>query len=356
MRVERPIGHDALVEGLLAAAGRGRLPHAFVFEGPPGIGKFEAAKWFAQGLLCAEGPGPPCRSCGPCRRVESGDEASNHPDLFRIDPVVEGVEAIKIDRIVERDGSESAAGFLRLKPLEGGWRVVLVREADRMLVQAQNALLKTLEEPRPGTLLLLETARPERLLATILSRCVRVRLEPLAPEGAARVLAANGIEGASATELSRWSAGSPGEALRLARQGAAGVRACIAAALAGKRDPVAAAAEAWEVEGEFGGDTARAEARERARAGIDLCLAVVADLQRGAAGVEPGGLRHGDLVERGPGHAATFGTVLEELLEARQDVDRNLAPDAVLERAFEALGPLAPAAERSGGRSARRTR
>ena len=180
MHVAEPRGHAEAVRGLWRAAARGRLPHALLFEGPDGTGKFLAARWLAQGLLCAGGPGDPCGACGPCRRLLSGGEQGNHPDCALIDPVQEETESISIDRIAERTGRgekrESAEAFLRLRPAEGGWRVLVIRDADRMLPPAQNALLKTLEEPSPGTLLVLVTARPAALLDTVRSRASRLFL------------------------------------------------------------------------------------------------------------------------------------------------------------------------------------
>jgi len=162
VQVARPLVHDGIVLRLWAAARAGRLPHALLFEGRAGIGKVAAASWFAMGCLCARGPGEPCGTCGPCRRVTSGGEEANHPDLFVIDPLAEEEEQIKIGRIAERgreEGSSRASleAFLGLRPFEAALRPVLVRESHRMNVSAQNALLKSLEEPRAGTVLVLES-------------------------------------------------------------------------------------------------------------------------------------------------------------------------------------------------------
>ena len=82
-----PLGHAQTVEGLWRAAARGRLAHALLFEGQEGVGKFVAMRWFAAGLMCQGGPGAPCGRCGPCKRLSSGGESSNHPDLLVLDPV-----------------------------------------------------------------------------------------------------------------------------------------------------------------------------------------------------------------------------------------------------------------------------
>ncbi|MEX1024969.1 MAG: hypothetical protein WD226_07820 [Planctomycetota bacterium] len=337
MKVVEPRGHARAIERLWRSAAEGRLPHALFFEGPSGIGKGVAARWFAAGLLCAEGPGPPCGQCGPCRRVVSGGEGTNHADLFVLDPVAEGEETIKVERIAEREGHKgpvSMLKFLNLEKLEGRWRPLLLLDAHRMTTAAQNALLKTLEEPRPGTVLVLVTHRVDALLATILSRVVRVRLEPLAAEDCAALLATEGFEPAELERLTRWAEGSPGEALRLATTGAAEMLDVIAAALEGDASPFALARRVWELEGAFEGEKATALARARARAFLHLLLAVLRDRLRVAAGVGPESLPFGEFartVDERRDRAR-----LDAAFTALADVERNLAAEAALERALVA--------------------
>ena len=176
-----PRGHLPFLEGLWRAAADGRLPHAVLLTGPEGIGKYLSARWLALGLLCESGPGRPCTICGPCKRAMSG----NHPDLFLIDAPAVGQDRITVafvtprERRSDTDYDGVAIGeFLSLRPMEGGWRIVLIREVERMNEQAQNAFLKTLEEPGNQTLLVLESATPGRLLDTVRSRVVTVELEP----------------------------------------------------------------------------------------------------------------------------------------------------------------------------------
>ena len=358
MRVLEPLVHDRTITRLLAAARGGRLPHALLFEGPSGIGKFEAARWFASGVLCARGPDRPCGECGPCKRVRSGGAAGNHPDLLVVDPLEEGEERIRVHRIAHRSDGEAddsercVEAFLDLRPLEGHWRVVLVRESHRMNAAAQNALLKTLEEPRAGTVLVLESSRVELLLPTIRSRCVRIRFEPLDRAQCLAVLEREGVQGPEAERLARWAGGSPGRALELRTKGAAAMRDLVAAVLRRERGALEAAAALWDLEeGEFAGATPTARARERARTVLDLALAMVRDRQRYLAGVAPDDLEHGDLehgdLEHGGlaaagGGVPAPGPILERLLECRADIDRNLAPEAVCERAFLALADSGP--------------
>ena len=330
-------GHAGLLEGLFRAARAGRLGHALLFHGPEGVGKFLAARALAAGLLCEGGPAPACGVCGACRRLAAG----SHADLFVIDALAEGEEQILVDRV--RAGGESEAGqslgdFLSLRAREGGWRVVLLRDAQRLNLAAQNALLKTLEEPGERVLIVLESARLDLLLPTTLSRCVRVAFGPLEPADARAVLEQNGIAGAEAVALARWAHGSPGRALRLARENAARQLEIACEVAAGARLPVAALEELVELEGEFSGETPAALLRARARSFLDLVLELLLDAERAANGIPPGSLSFG---ERAAALAALPAAAREQrlalLLAARQDGERNLAGEALLERALLAL-------------------
>ncbi|MGH8549972.1 MAG: DNA polymerase III subunit delta' [Methylococcales bacterium] len=142
-----------------------RVPHALVISGLDGIGKLNLALCFANHLLCT-GPKTSafrCGHCDACRLIDAG----THPDLIRIEPPEAG-KAITIDRI--RD----LADTLSLSAQYNRYRIVLLRDADRLNAAAANALLKTLEEPGKGTVLILHTARSWHLPATIRSRCQRL--------------------------------------------------------------------------------------------------------------------------------------------------------------------------------------
>lgn len=348
MLCDPPLAHGAVVDGLWRAARAGRLPHGLLFEGPGGVGKFLTAKRLALGLFCSGGPGDPCGVCGPCKRVTSGDRRGNHPDLHIVDPVEEEQEWIKVDRIAEREGGgESVESFLGLRPQEGGWRIVLVRDAERMNPSAQNALLKTLEEPGDGTLLVLVTHRPERLLDTIKSRCVRMRFPRLSAEETTRIVRAKGLDDASAARLSRICSGSPGDAISLAARGGVALHGIVAEVVLGKLDPLVAARAVFDVDGEFHGATPRAKERERSRTLIDLVLGVAADARRYAAGEPTTELAFGELIDAAVADRLDRQAV-DALLETRADIDRNLAPAAVVERCMLVLagGARVPSASR----------
>ena len=166
-------GHRRLIELLARAVERGALPPASIFAGPSGVGKRATAVAVAQALNCLNPKaGDACGTCAACTRI-----ARNvHPDVLLIEPGDSG--NIKIEPI--RDAIDRT-GF---KPFEGKRRVVIVDEADAMMPQAQNALLKTLEEPPPSSIFILVTARPDSLLPTVRSRCIRLWF---AADGAAAV-------------------------------------------------------------------------------------------------------------------------------------------------------------------------
>jgi len=342
------LGHGPVIEGLWRAARGQRLAHALGFFGPPGVGKFLAAERLVLGLVCQNGPGEPCLACGPCKRALSG----SHPDVLVLDPVERELEEITIAWISPRDepdkekrppGGVPLEEFLSLRPLEGGWRAVILREADRMGNEAQNALLKTLEEPGGDVLIVLESSSPDDLLPTVRSRLVPVWFGALAPEQVQAVLEREGVARAEAAELARSCRGAPGRALRLREQGAAAVLESIARVAAGTTDPLAAAGEIGELEGEFSGRTPSAKARARARAALDLVIEALGDALRSRAGGADSRLAHRALV--GACRAipeVRLQAALERALEARQDVDRNLDPALAVERALLALAPTAP--------------
>jgi DNA polymerase-3 subunit delta' len=167
------IDHDRQKEILQRALNNNRLAHAYLFEGPDGVGKKLMALALTRALFCEVGRG--CGECASCRKVDH----LNHPDLHLL--TTEGTQ-IKIDQVRKLQQE------ITLRPLEAKVRICLIDGAEALNAAAANALLKTLEEPLPGTLLILLSAKPEMLLDTIRSRCQRLRFNRLSRSRLAGIL------------------------------------------------------------------------------------------------------------------------------------------------------------------------
>ncbi|MDQ3026764.1 MAG: DNA polymerase III subunit delta' [Pseudomonadota bacterium] len=184
--------HRAALAHLLAD--RARLPHALLVHGPAGIGKAEFARALAAGALC-ESPraGLACEACVSCHWLSQG----NHPDFREVVPesdveddaeAADAQPAAKAEKakslVIKIDQIRAVADFMALSTHRAGYRVLLVHPAEAMHPAAANALLKTLEEPPPLTLIVMVSDRPARLLATIRSRC-RLLALPMPPSAEA---------------------------------------------------------------------------------------------------------------------------------------------------------------------------
>jgi DNA polymerase-3 subunit delta' len=191
--------HAAALERLMAQ--RERLPHALLVQGTAGIGKARFAQALAAAVLC-ETPrdGLACGECASCRWFEQG----NHPDYREVIPEAaeedeEGAEgeapakAEKKSLVIKVEQVRALADFMALSTHRAGWRVLVLHPAEALHPNAANALLKTLEEPPPRTLIVLVSDRPARLLATIRSRCRPLTLQMPAPAEALAWLRAEGV-------------------------------------------------------------------------------------------------------------------------------------------------------------------
>ncbi|MFO7249366.1 MAG: DNA polymerase III subunit delta' [Actinomycetes bacterium] len=195
------VGQDHAVEVLRRAAAGSGMTHAWLFTGPPGSGREDAARAFAAALLC---PQQGCGSCELCRQVEVG----SHPDLEVVRPDGLSYSVRQTRELVLR-----AAGA----PTLGRWRVVLFEDADRATEAAANALLKAIEEPPPRTVWLLCAPSPDDMLVTIRSRCRVVTLRtPPAAAIAELLVSRDGVDPETAAFAARAAQGHVGRARRLA--------------------------------------------------------------------------------------------------------------------------------------------
>ena len=199
-------GHEWAVDMLKKHVIHETMRHAYLFSGPPGLGRRTLALRFAQALNCStpSAPGIPCGTCRDCKQIES----LHHADLSVVQADSEG-GTLKVDQIREVRKS------ITYKPYQSKYRVALFLRFQEANDNAANALLKTLEEAPSYAVLILTADNPEQLLPTILSRCEVLRLRPLKIEEVKRDLVNRGIENNRANLIAHISGGRPGYARRL---------------------------------------------------------------------------------------------------------------------------------------------
>ncbi len=200
------VGHHWAVDMLQKHIVRGTTRHAYLFAGPPGVGRRTLSLRFAQALNCASPleAGVPCGTCRDCKQIES----LKHADLTVVESESEG-GILKVDQIRE------ARKTLTLKPFQSSYRVALFLRFHEANDSAANALLKTLEEAPSYAVLILTADNPEQLLPTIVSRCEVLRLRPLRVEDVQRELEKRGLENSRAKLIAHISGGRMGYAIRL---------------------------------------------------------------------------------------------------------------------------------------------
>lgn len=321
-------------------AGRrdGRMPHGLLIAGRRGLGKRELALRLARTLLCDAGPGAaPCGACRACVQTDAGTQ----PDLHLVSRLVddEGKQAKDISVAQVR----GLIATLQLAAHGQGWRIAIIEPADAMNANAANALLKTLEEPPRQTMIVLVTARPDRLPATIRSRCQRLDLRPPTTAEALAWLTAR----APRNDWGLWlnlADGAPLAAEALAASPLAAQRTAWAKALfdlpEGRGDPLKLAEE-W--------------GRVDPRLPLRWWASVVADLivlaQAGLDATD-GRLRNPDLAAvlrnlRGRLHLAALHRFLGSLQRAQGMLETTVSPVLVLEALLIAwAAKLAPEAMR----------
>ena len=197
------LGHQRILSALRTAVQKGNVSHAYIFEGPDGVGKRDTALKFASMLMCSEEQFP----CGVCKSCQLYKEASN-PDFQEINKKDKSISVEEIRNILKG---------LVIRPLYSQYKVIVINDADAMTIQAQNALLKSLEEPPPYVVFILTVQSSAAVAQTIRSRCQRILFNRLSPEDIMEVLESNyGLRKPDWEFIVSYADGVAGTALELA--------------------------------------------------------------------------------------------------------------------------------------------
>lgn len=323
IRFEELIGHSEQVRVIGRSLERGVLPQSLILSGPASVGKTTLARMTGAALEC-EAPGPgACGACGPCRKARR----RIHPDLREITfaPNDKGKlsKDVKVDQV-----RDDILEILVLPPYEGKKLVFIIEPADAMNKSAQNALLKSLEEPPPYVHFLLVTANPGGLAPTIRSRCQEITLQPVGRPEMEKALDARGTTGAERELALAMAGGCPGlldaykDADLMARR--AGLAALMEKGLEAAAFPVL-------------NPILDSLAKEPPRAVAGLALSLTRDALRTGLGLEP--RVHGDLAPAllAAGKARGLGglqRLADRLAEAPDQLNRNVNPRLFLDRLF----------------------
>ncbi len=327
MRLSDVIGQDLARAALERALAAGRVAHAYVFEGPAGVGKRSAAYGLALALNCPAQPGVGCGACETCRRIDAGV----HPDVPSFGPSGPGGQIVV-------DDIKAMVALARSRPHEAAARVIIVDDADAMNPNAANGLLKTLEEPLAGNHLVLCTPAPERLLPTIRSRAQRIRFRPLGPTALLEIARRQGIAEARAEIGVALADGSAARLLDAATAGDDGAASGLEEALAQLRAAVATPGASPLF------DAAAALTSEKdAKSDLPRLVSLVGGLYRDAMAVAAGAPDLASLTRAGDPEALAalglprLGRALAAVVDVAMALQVNANPTLALERLLIAL-------------------
>lgn len=168
MDFSKIVGHEDIIRHFKSSIEQDKISHAYIINGEPDSGKKMLARAFATTLQCERGDTEPCNSCKSCLQAETG----NHPDIITVSHEKDGV--ISVDEI-----REQVVDTIDIKPYSSRYKIYIIPDAQLMNTQAQNALLKTIEEPPEYAVIMLLTTNTDKLLPTVLSRCIVLNTRPV---------------------------------------------------------------------------------------------------------------------------------------------------------------------------------
>lgn len=332
------VGHQRQKEWFDRAHARGRLANTFLFLGPEGVGKRTFARLLAKSLLCHRSPPgklEPCGACEDCAQVN----AMTHPDLIEVSKPADKSN-IPLELIIGPEEARRSEGLIHdvgLRPYSGKRKIAILNDADALAAEGANALLKTLEEPPPDSMLILMSVSLQKQLPTIRSRCQVIRFQPHPPEQLARLIIHEGIvESADqALDIARQCDGGLGMARTLADESLAKFRLHLLEVLANEQlEFLSLAKTVGEVT-----DSAGKESIVR-RPRTKLMMKMAADFYRELAlqlqGAEPSSdpvVQHAisTRMQNWTGGVSAAMDCWNRCLEAIAQVDRNANQNALLE-------------------------
>ena len=333
---EQLLGHEQQIEMFRRTIARGGLGQAYLLSGPEGIGKRTFAAILAQALFCRTNSAAALDPCGispPCKQLSAGA----HADFLQV-ALLPGKAELLIEQFIgtrENRGNEGLCHELALKPMDAERKVAVIDDADKLNDASANALLKTLEEPPRGSVILLIAANPDRLLPTIRSRCQTIRFAPLATGDIAELLLEQSIADtpAAAEEIAALSGGSLATAVQLSDPELLAARREIHRGLASDRfhsgEIAAKALECIEAAG-----TEAAAQRQRAAWILHFCVEFYREALTGVSLADPEA-------------AEVIGAAMERAVEAQLHLDRRMTVGLCIEALFDDLGRIARAATAS---------
>ena len=328
VRFSQIAGHERSLEILRRSIAEGRLHHSLLFHGPEAVGKRTTAIALAAALNCETRGDEACGACVSCRKIEKGI----HPDLHYVtlEKTVIPIDAIR------RLRQEAA-----YRPFEGSRRVFIVDPADRMSPDAQNALLKTLEEPGATACLVLVTSRLMHLLATTRSRCAALCFGTMLPSELASRLAQTGARPVDeAIRVARLSGGRFGAAVDLDLEEHETSRDALLAVL-GRLSENRPRAHVLDDLDAFGDDTGEIARR------LGMLATLVRDMMVLVSGAPDSALIHADRIDDlrqlASSYSGRLDTMLDRVRLASSDIDRNVNRKLLVETLmFDLIGSTAP--------------